>query len=163
MNVFLRKLRGVVATGLIWCPVWAALFAIMVTMIAIFLPIRADVGPIRMITTIGGVGFVSGGLFGIVLSVAEGGKAIRSLSLGRAALWGILGSAVFPLLTDRADQVFWTCPFGAVVAMSLVAIARKAARREPAHPMRLHDVFFASALMAIRDVVNPSRELVTRA
>jgi hypothetical protein len=82
MNVFLRKLRGVVATGLIWCPVWAALFAVLVSMNAIFLPIRGDVGPIRMLTTIGWVGFVSGGLFGILMSFAESGKAIRSLSLG---------------------------------------------------------------------------------
>ena len=160
MDVFLRKLRGVVATGLIWCPFWAALFAVLVSMIAIFLPIRGDVGPIRMITTIGWVGFVSGGLFGILMSFAESGKAIRSLSLGRAALWGILGSAVFPLLTDRADQVFWTCPFGAVVAMSLVAIARKAALREATQPTRHHNVFFTSVLMAIRDLVNPPRELV---
>jgi hypothetical protein len=65
MNVLLRKLRGVVATGLIWCPVWAALFAVLVSIVAIFVPIRGDAGPIRMIAIIGGVGFVSGGLFGI--------------------------------------------------------------------------------------------------
>lgn len=161
MNVLLRRLRGVVATGLIWCPVWAVLFTVLVSTVAIFVPIRGDAGPLRMIAIIGGVGFVSGGLFGILMSFAENGKAIRSLSLGRAALWGMLGSAVFPLLTGRADQVFWTCPFGAIVAVSFVAIARKAALREATRARRLHDVLFSSVLMPIRDLVNPSRELIT--
>ena len=65
MNVLLRKPRGVVATGLIWAPVWAALFAVLLCPVAIFAPIRGDVGPIRMITIIGWVGFMSGGLFGV--------------------------------------------------------------------------------------------------
>jgi len=120
-----------------------------------------DVGPIRMMAIIGWVGFVSGGIFAFLMSFAENGRAIRNISLARAALWGIFGSAVFPILTQRADQVFWTGPFGAVVAMALVAAARKAERCEAKQPMRLRDVFLACVLTPVRDAVNPAKEPVT--
>jgi hypothetical protein len=95
------------------------------------------------------------------LSLTEHGKAIRNISLARAALWGLLGSAVFPILTQRADQVFWTCPFGAVIAMALVAIARKASLSRAMQPMRLSDVFRVCVLTPVREAVNPSTEPVT--
>jgi hypothetical protein len=163
MNNYPRKLRGVIGIGLIWALVWTAMFfALAAIIFAFFNPNGgSDVGPLTWILIMAQVGFVSGTIFGIILSLAEHGRAIRNISLVRAALWGILGSAVFPILTQRADQVFWTCPFGAVVAMSSVAIARKAALRQATQPMRLHDVFFTSVLTAIRDLVNPPRELVT--
>ncbi|MGH9854982.1 MAG: hypothetical protein ACREBD_34560 [Blastocatellia bacterium] len=161
MNVHLRKLRGVIAIGLIWAPIWTALFfAVFTSILAIFRPNGggSDVGPFRMIAIIGWVGFLSGGAFGILLSFAESGTAIRNLSLARAAIWGILGSAAPPLLTQRGDQVFWTCPLGAVVAMALVALARKAELRDANQPRRLRDVFFACVLAPVRDTVNPSQE-----
>lgn len=74
MNVLLMKLRGVVATGLIWGPVWAAMFAVLMSMIAIILPFQGDVGPMRMITIVGWVGLVSGGLFGIPCRLPRTGR-----------------------------------------------------------------------------------------
>ena len=60
------------------------------------------------------VGFISGVAFGALLSFAERRKTILDLSPGRAAVWGILASAAFPLLTGRADAVlvlcFWARP-----------------------------------------------------
>ena len=159
MSVLLRRIRGVAATGLIWCPAWAAMFILLVGIVALFLPIRGDVGPIKMMAIIGWVGFVSGSLFGIILSFAESGKAIRNLSLVRAALWGILGSAVFPLVTGREDQVFWTCPFGMVVGLTLVAVARRVERREARRPGRTRDVLSACVLRPLRDAVNAPRNL----
>ncbi len=159
MSVYLRKLRGVTGISLIWAPVYAAMFIVLAGIAAIFIPIRGDVGPVRMLAIITQVGFISGSLFGVLLSFAENGKAIRHLSLGRAALWGVLSSAVFPILTGRADQVFWTCPFGAIVALTLVALARQAARREANQSRR--NLFLACALLPVRDAVSPAKESAT--
>src|SRR6185436_7007084 len=106
MSVYIRKLRGVTGISLIWAPVWAVMFTVLLFILQVFLPLDSDVGTIRMMLMIGWVGLVSGG---------ESGKPIRDLSLGRVMVWGILGSAVYPLLTQRANQVFWTCAFGAIV------------------------------------------------
>lgn len=157
MSVYVRKLLGVMGVALIWAPLWVVLFFATIGSLIALLGGGSDVGPFRMTAIIGWVGLVSGGMFALVMSFAENGRAIRHISLPRAALWGILGSAVFPILTQRADQVLWTCPVGAVVAMALVAIARKAERCEATQPMRLRDVFFACVFTPVREAVNPAR------
>lgn len=60
-------------------------------------------GPIRLGAIMGLIGVISGVAFGILLSFAESGRAILNISLSRAAMWGILGSAAVPLLTERQD------------------------------------------------------------
>jgi len=162
MSIYIRKLRGVIGVALISAPLWVVLFSATIGSIIAILGGGSDDGPFRMMAIIGWIGFVSGGLFAFLMSCAENGRAIRNISLARAALWGILGSAVFPILTQRTDQLFWIGPFGAVVAMALVAIARKAERRESKQPMRLRDVFFACVLAPVRDAVNPAKEPVWR-
>jgi len=107
-----------------------------------------------MMLMIGWVGLVSGSIFGVLLSVGESGKPIRSLSLVREMVWGILSSTVYPLLTQRANQVFWTCAFGAIVAMALVALARKADLRDWTHPRRWFDIFLACLLWPVREAVS---------
>ncbi|HEX4947010.1 MAG TPA: hypothetical protein VFZ34_10110 [Blastocatellia bacterium] len=156
MNVYLQKLRGVIGISLLWTVIWTALFQIFINLLALFLPPDSDVGTLRLMLITAWVGFVSGVLFGLLFAIAENRRAIRDLSLGRAALWGMLATAVFPLLTGRADQTFWTCPFGAIIAVVLIALARKAAPRESQQPQRLRDVFFASVLAPVRDAVNPA-------
>jgi len=147
-----------VATGLLWAPAWAAIFTLLIGITSFFIPIRGDAGPIRMIAIIGWVGLVSGALFGVVLSCAESRKSVGDLSLGRAALWGILASAVFPLVTGRADQVFWACPFGFIASVILVAVARNAELREQNQPRRGRDVFAACVLIPLRNAVDAASE-----
>lgn len=160
MKKLLRTLRGVMGIGVTWGILWAAIFAVLARIVEVYYPGQIDPGeePIRVAMILGWVGLVSGSIFGILLSFAEGGKPIRNLSLGRAALWGFLGSAVFPLLTQREDQASWTCPLGAVVAMSLVALARKAELRDSKQPRRRRDFLFAFILTSVRDAVNPTKE-----
>jgi hypothetical protein len=159
MNVYVQKLRGVAGISLIWAPVWAAMFTILMFILQLFLPADGDVGTIRMMVIIAEVGFISGSLFGVLLSFAENGKAIHNLSLGRAALWGVLSSAVFPVLTGRANQTFWTCTFGAIVALALVALARTAESRGARQPRR--NILLTCALMPVRDAVSPAKESAT--
>lgn len=77
------------------------------------------------------------------------------LSLLRAAMWGSVSSAVFPVVTGRADQMFWTCTFGVIVAVGLVALARRAARAQAGGAAGFA---LACALMPVEDVVNRRQE-----
>lgn len=156
MNIYVQKLRGVIGISLLWTVCWSLLFQIFISVLALFMPPDSDVGTLRMWLIITWVGFVSGLLFGLLLTIAENERAVRSLSLGRAGLGGMLAAAVFPLLTGRADQTYWTCPFGAIIAVTLIALARQAARRESPPPQRWRDGFFACVLAPVRDAVHPA-------
>lgn len=160
MNKLLRKLRGAMGIGLTWGALWAAIFAAISIIVWVIKPedIDAGEGPIRVGAIGGGIGLMSGVAFSILLSFAESGRAIRDIALSRAAIWGILASAVFPLLTGRKDQVFVLCPIGAAVAIAAVAIARRADLRGPAQPTRVLDVIFGYVRRSVRDAVNPTKE-----
>jgi len=128
MNRFLRKLRGVLGTGLTWGVLWAAIGLAVGLIVGVVDPDSIDPGeaPIIIAAFVGIGGFISGVTFGTILSIAEGRKSILDLSLSRAALWGILGAAALPLLAGKIDQLIITCPLGALFAMGSVAIARRA-------------------------------------
>lgn len=129
MNRLLRKLLGVLGIGLSWGMVWAALFAALGLIIGIVRPQDIDPGESPVVFSGIGllVGFVSGAVFGIILSLAENRKSIRDLGLIRVAIWGIVASAAWPLLTTVDDgMVVILCPLGAVCASASVAIARRA-------------------------------------
>ena len=132
MGAFLRRCRGALGIGVTWGAVWAAIFAALAVIIGLVDPDSIDPGegPIR-VAGIGAVfGFVSGVGFGVLLSLAEGRKAIRDLSLGRAALWGMLGTAAFPLLTPVNNSLLlFVCPIGAALAVASVAVAKQAELR----------------------------------
>ncbi len=157
MNVQLRKLRGVVSIGLIWGILWAIVFGIIATIIGIVDPDSIDPGEEPwVIGAMGGVfGVISGVIFGVVLALAESGRAIKNISLLRAVLWGILASAVFPLLVGKYNQVMVMCPIGAVVALFYVTITRQAGRGDSGQSNRLCDALF---LTPVQDVVTPLKE-----
>lgn len=129
MVAFLRRCRGALGVGVTWGAVWAAIFAALALVIGFVDPDQIDAGegPIA-VAGVGAVfGFVSGAAFAVLLSLAEGRKTIRDLSLGRAALWGALGTAAFPLLTPVGNEVlFIVCPVGAALAAASVAVAKRA-------------------------------------
>ncbi|MEK7833455.1 MAG: hypothetical protein AAB401_20355 [Acidobacteriota bacterium] len=154
MNVQLRKLRGVISISLIWGIMWAVVFWIIAIIVGIVDPDSIDPGeePVVIGLMGGAFGLVSGLVFGVLLALAESGRAIRDISLLRAVLWGVLASAVFPLLVGKYNQVLVMCPIGAVVALVYVAIARKAGHDDSGQSGRLRDAFF---LTPVRDVVTP--------
>ena len=155
MSAYLRKLRGILAISLIWGPAWAVMFTVFLYTLQIFLPPDSDVGTIRLLSIVGWVGLVSGAIFGILLALNESGKAVQNLSFLRVMAWGVLSSGVYPLMTQRANQVFWTCLFGAIVAVALIALARKGELRNLTHPRRLIDFLFVGTLMPVRDALGP--------
>jgi hypothetical protein len=88
---------------------------------------------------IGVYGFVSGVSFGALLSLKEGRKRLFDLSLGRVALWGLLGSAAVPallgmfgllpsgtLVVEIVEAMIVTGFLGGIFAPGSIAIARSA-------------------------------------
>ena len=134
MHGLLRKLRGLLGVGLTWGVLWGLIGFAIGLVIGVVDPDSIDPGeePARIGLLIGVVGFLSGCSFAFLLSLAEHSKGIRDLSLGRAALWGVLGAAAPLLLSGMPDgMVVMACPLGAAFAVGSVAVARRAARREP--------------------------------
>ena len=107
VGTFLRRCRGALGISVTWGGVWAAVFAALGLTVGILSPESIDPGegPLR-ISLIGAFyGFVSGAVFGGLLSLAEGGKRLLDLSLRRVALCGAVATAVWPLLTPVANSI----------------------------------------------------------
>jgi urea transporter len=120
--------------GITWAVGWAIVIFIIGSIISVVDPDAIDAGeePWRLAGLVGFVGFLSGTAFAAIFASAERRKKIRDLSVLRSAVWGALGGAVLPVLTSMNDAVlFNTMPLGAIFAASTVAIARRAALREP--------------------------------
>lgn len=141
MTGWIRRLRGMLGTGVTWGVGWAIVMFGIGTIIGIVDPDSIDAGeePWRIAGLVGGVGFLSGVAFAGLFSWIENRKSLRDLSVARAAVWGAIGGAALPLLTTMNDSVLVnTMPLGAIFAASTVAIARRAALTEP-EPLGLLD------------------------
>ena len=128
MSNILRSLRGLLGIGLTWGIVWAAVMIAVGMIIEVVDPDSIDPGeePIVLGAVVGLVGFISGLVFGGLLSIAERQKTISDLSLSRVAMWGILVSAAFPLLAGKdIRMMLFLGPLGAVSALASVALARR--------------------------------------
>ena len=79
--------------------------------------------PYRLGAIVGGVGFLCGASFALLLAWAERRKPIAKLSVARAAIWGALGAAAFPALGGMphvANILMFVCPLGAALASATV-------------------------------------------
>jgi hypothetical protein len=129
MRGFLKRLRGVIKTGLMWA----------VVSVAYFSPFEVLGGRAESlwigIPFFAGFGFIMGGAFAAILSLAERHRRLEDLSLWRVALWGALGGLVFlggATLVFRAPE-----PMGWLVLPLLtaglgsgsVALAKRADRK----------------------------------
>ena len=89
MKGFLRRLRGVITTGLLWAVGSVAFFSVFEVLGG-----RTD-SLLIAIPFYAGFGFIMGGAFAGILSLAERHRRLEDLSLWRVALWGALGGLVF--------------------------------------------------------------------
>jgi hypothetical protein len=127
----LRRLAGAIGLGLGWAAAWGAFFGIFGLTISVLRPQDFDQGETLLgVVLVGaGVGFISGVLNGLLLAIAENRRPVRGLSPVRAALWGALGAAVWPLISPADDRMlFLVCPLGAACGAAWVALARGAGR-----------------------------------
>jgi hypothetical protein len=137
MSTFLRRIRGILGMGLTWAVLWAAFGALLGLAVGAVDPASIDPGesPLLAGAILGLVGFISGAGCGILIAFGERGKPLVQLSLARAALWGTLAAAAWPLLTGVDDRmVYILCPLGAVLSVASVALARRAALPEGERP-----------------------------
>lgn len=134
MELWLRKLRGLIGVGLTWGFLWAIIIVAIGAVIWTVDPDSIDPGegPLFAAAVVGFQGLVAGVGFGLLLAFTEVRKKILDLSLIRVAIWGLLASAALPFVTGMPIGMLWfVCLLGAGSATASVAIARSAERRDP--------------------------------
>ena len=132
MTDLVRRLRGALGIGVTWGVLWAAIGLVLGSIVGVVRPDQIDAGegPGRIAAVLGFAGFLSGLGFAGLFSLAERPRTIHEVSLGRVALWGLLGAAPIPMLTGADPSVgLITGSLGALFATASVATARRGALR----------------------------------
>jgi hypothetical protein len=127
MKGSLKRLRGIIGTGLTWALGWAGLFGAAGTIFGAYsIPRLAFVG--------GFMGLVVGGAFAVTLTIAERRHTLEDLSLWRTAIWGGLGGFLVAVVFSGSGGLIWslattTALLGTVSSAGTVAVAKRANRR----------------------------------
>jgi hypothetical protein len=150
---WLRKLRGLLGVGLTWGLLWGAIGAAIGLVVGLLDPGAWTLAnPVaEWALGLGVYGVVSGVGFGGLLSLGEGKRTLRDLSLRRVALWGVLGSAAVPLLFlgffdagtslwDVVSAMLVTAGLGGTFAPGAIVVARRAELSAPDRMGLLEDV-----------------------
>jgi len=131
--------------GAMWGALWGVIGAAIGLVVGVVNPSAWVYNPVAVWAMgIGAYGAISGLGFAALLSLGEGSKLLRELSLRRVAFWGVLGSAAVPLLFgalgffdagiglwDILGAVGLTGTLGGTFASGSVAIARRAELAQP--------------------------------
>ena len=113
MRGFLRRIRGIIGTGLTWA---AGFVGISVVRFALF-GVPWEAFP-ELATQWGILGFVTGGTFAGILSLTERRRTLGDLSLTRIALWGAVGGF---LITSGLGFFYGMAPWWFFVEISLLS------------------------------------------
>ena len=126
MKGLLRRLRGIIGTGLTWSVVWGGLFTV-----AGLVGVGNFVTGLAMTGAF--LGLVGGSAFAVILSIAERRHSLADLSLWRVSLWGALGGALMALVFGGGnlflDFVAFMAFAGAASSAGTVAVAKRADSR----------------------------------
>lgn len=124
----LRVFSGITLS---WGILWAVLTLLGGTIFGLVDPKDIGVGeePPVLAPVVGLVGLLCGAVFSALLYIFERQKAVGDLSLIRVALWGILVSAVLPLVMGKGvSEMIVTVPVGALSALISVTLLRSLSR-----------------------------------
>lgn len=108
----MQRVRGVLGTALTWSVVWLPVGVVMAlialnaggNVICLYCPPFWDWFPLFVLSwTMWGA--VSGGVFAIVLMIAERRRCMAELSFTRTALWGAVGSLSLPAALMVRDAI----------------------------------------------------------
>ena len=91
MTSWFQRARGAIGIGLTWAAAWAPVGAITGGITAMILGFPVGVVTANYALLFGSLGFIGGGIFSTVLSLAEGRRSFDQLSLPRFVAWGALG------------------------------------------------------------------------
>lgn len=142
MRSFLRKLRGVLGTGLTWAAVWSVAGTILQGGLALLGVSRSpelSVAPFMW----GLMGFYAGSMCGVLLGLTEGRRTLENLRIGRVAGWGAVAGFALPVVYNlmRGDpsaismmslvtNALILAPLSAGSAAGMTALAQRAGRTE---------------------------------
>ena len=117
MKNLLRKLRGILGTGLTWAVGWAGVWA------GLWVVTGNSLGRMLGAATNGAVlGLIAGGTFALILSVVERKRTLHDLSLKRVALWGGIGGMAL-LLAFLPTALEFSAIFGGFLTSYVVPLA----------------------------------------
>jgi hypothetical protein len=133
MKRLLRRIRGIIATGVTWAFAWIGLGAGLGVLAGFPLSYL-----LRMALNNSVSGFLAGASFAVILSVAERNHSLRELSLRRVAVWGAAGGLLLsflPLvfgipLAYLLGPLLINVGIGAGMATGSVALAKRAPDRQ---------------------------------
>lgn len=142
MKSLLRKLRGIVGTGVTWAAAWSVAGTLLQAGLHLFgltRPPDLVAAPVMW----GLMGFYGGSAFGALLSLAEGRKTVEKLRIGRVAIWGLIAGLAIPVvyellrgdlhglsLVTYAFESLIVAPLSAISAGGMTAVAQRASRRQ---------------------------------
>jgi hypothetical protein len=136
MKGFLRRLRGIIKTGLVWAVGWGGLYgAFLLVAWAFGAEAQWDLSLVLrgVVFNVGGKGFIAGSSFGVILSILERHKKLEALSFKRIALWGSLAGLVIiaklGAISYLSPVIIYTV-LGVGSATGTVALAKRASGRE---------------------------------
>ena len=138
---FLQRARSIISMAGVWAFGWMLLTLPFNIWESLSLPAVQRLGFILRVTSSWGMwGVLSGASFAVLLSVAERRLTIHQLSGWRLAIWGALGACVLPALiyvlgpdgyalSDASPAyAIWsfgiTAAYGAVSAVTMLRVAR---------------------------------------
>lgn len=128
----MRRIRGILGMAITWAVAWSAVGGIPRWVLGI----QSDL-PFPIL--FGGLGFVAGATFAVILALTDGRRRFDQLSLPRFAVWGAIGGVVLSALFIRGaglstgEILAISATFAAAsagCASGSLAIARRAARPE---------------------------------
>jgi hypothetical protein len=142
MKKWLRRIRGVIGTAFTWAAVWGG--------VAFILSLTGFFGTgtfsiyVVFATLWGKVGFVGGGIFSLVLGIAERRRTFDKMSLPRFGIWGgvggfllsllwLYGAGPAPTLAEIMSTGLLMGLMGAGSAAGSLALARRADDRQLLH------------------------------
>ena len=141
----LRRIRGVIGTGLTWAVGWAGVVTGAVALLGV------DLGALPGVALYQAIGgFFAGAGFALVLSIAERRHTLEELSLPRVAAWGAIGGllahGIVGLLVFGSNLLWIDVAITGILAGSFatgsVALARRGEPKriereeEPLLPLR---------------------------
>jgi len=135
MKGLLRRLRGIIGTGLIWAAGWAGLYVVTsLVKVGFGVRIPGDLLPLLVEGALhaGGDGFLGGSAFGVILSFLERHKRLEDLSVRRIALWGGLGGLAIAVILGPAylSPLIFYVLMGVGSAATTVGLARRGSEPE---------------------------------
>jgi hypothetical protein len=132
MERFLKRIRGIIGTGVTWALAWVGLGAVVGALVGYPVSFLFRIALSNSVS-----GFLAGAAFAGILSVAERKRTLESLSLKRVALWGAIGGGLLSFipmaygvpLAYLLGPLVINAGIGAGMAAGSVAMARRAEDR----------------------------------